>query len=174
MTALQPGRGGLVWLRQAGPGDAAMLAALQALCACQDPHLESWAVSAWQALLTDRGAIALLAGAAAEEAAGFALVRVACDESEIYTIGVRPDRRRRGLARVLLEQASRLSHEAGARVLFLEVACSNAAAIALYRETGFELAGRRPDYYRKQGVLEDALVMVRPLYASSPSPGHSR
>ena len=50
------------------------------------------------------------------------------------------------------------------RVLWLEVAHDNDAALALYLRAGFETAGRRPGYYaRGQGEYADALVMRRLL-----------
>jgi ribosomal-protein-alanine N-acetyltransferase len=36
---------------------------------------------------------------------------------------------------------------------------SNAVGIALYRKRGFELVGRRPDYYSTRDGKEEALVM---------------
>jgi len=70
------------------------------------------------------------------------------EEAEILDIAVPARHRRKGCARFLLKNFLRLAHDRGIRELFLEVRESNAAALALYRELGFESTGRRPNYYR--------------------------
>jgi [ribosomal protein S18]-alanine N-acetyltransferase len=50
-----------------------------------------------------------------------------------------------------------LAQERGTRAVFLEVRESNAGALALYHEFGFEASGRRPRYYREP--TEAALVL---------------
>lgn len=146
-------------MRGAGPDDATALAALQSACAARDGRIEAWSAAEWQQLLDDPGAAALLAGLPGEEAAGFALIRVVLDEAELFAIGVSPERRRHGIAEALLNAVLHRVTAAGARAFFLEVACSNTAALALYRKSGFEVVGRRPDYYGLGDCLEDALVM---------------
>jgi ribosomal-protein-alanine N-acetyltransferase len=49
----------------------------------------------------------------------------------------------------------------GARMAFLEVRETNAAAVAFYRGLGFDPIGRRPAYYADTG--EDALLLFRGL-----------
>jgi ribosomal-protein-alanine N-acetyltransferase len=78
---------------------------------------------------------------------------VAPGESEILNLAVDPGERRSGVARALLNEA--LAGAPGA--WFLEVRASNAAAIRLYEQAGFERAGRRDGYYREPA--EEALVM---------------
>lgn len=146
-------------MRPAGPEDAAEFAGLQSACAALDKRLEAWSVAEWQALLEDPAAAALLAGFPGEEAAGFAMIRIVCDEAELFAIGVSLERRRRGIADALLNAVLRLADAGGARAFFLEVACSNAAAFELYRKTGFDVVGRRRDYYGSGDSREDALVM---------------
>ena len=69
----------------------------------------------------------------------------------------RPGRRRRGIARALLEQ---MIERAGPEQQYtLEVRTSNTPAIALYEQFGFRSAGTRPRYYRDTG--EDAVIMWR-------------
>ena len=92
--------------------------------------------------------------------AGFALYRVAADESELLTIAVRPAHRRHGMGRRLLTAIVDRVREAGARTLFLEVGADNPAARALYEAAGFEAVGARPAYYRRdEGAAADAIVM---------------
>ena len=70
------------------------------------------------------------------------------EEAEILDVAVPARHRRKGHARFLLKNFLDLARKRGIRELFLEVRESNAAALALYSEFGFEAAGRRPNYYR--------------------------
>ena len=87
---------------------------------------------------------------------GMVLARVAADDSEILTLAVDPSCRRRGLGRLLMQQAMRTAAGRGAKVMFLEVADSNQPACALYAAIGFAEAGRRAAYYPGGG---SALVL---------------
>ena len=78
---------------------------------------------------------------------GMILARVAADESEILTLAVHPERRRRGIASALLRTAMDRAAVLGAVSMFLEVATTNDAARALYRSHGFIEAGLRRHYY---------------------------
>jgi ribosomal-protein-alanine N-acetyltransferase len=77
-------------------------------------------------------------------------------EAHVVTLAVRPERRRRGFARALIEAALGDPVSAGARYLHLEVRPSNVAARVLYRSLGFDETGVRPRYYGD----EDALLMT--------------
>jgi ribosomal-protein-alanine N-acetyltransferase len=108
------------------------------------------------------GLIGLIDGAPA----GLVIARVAAGEAEILTLGVVPDARRRGLARLMLDEAASHAAAEGAERLFLEVAEDNLPAQALYMHAGFAKVGRRPDYYgRAGGSRVAALVLARPLAA---------
>jgi [ribosomal protein S18]-alanine N-acetyltransferase len=73
----------------------------------------------------------------------------------LMNVAVRPERRRRGIARGLI---LRLLEEAGGELPFtLEVRVSNHGAIEMYEDLGFRSAGVRPRYYQDNG--EDALIM---------------
>lgn len=87
---------------------------------------------------------------------GFALWRDLDSEAEILTFGVDPGYRRQGIARAMLSKLIDDAAGIGAARLFLEVAQSNAPAIALYQLAGFEVISRRAHYYRSG---DDALVM---------------
>lgn len=81
----------------------------------------------------------------------------AVDEAHITNLAVRPDHRRKGLARRLvshlLDEAKRL----GCLRATLEVRPSNEAAVKLYTSLGFEPVAFRPRYYLDND--EDALIM---------------
>jgi [ribosomal protein S18]-alanine N-acetyltransferase len=73
----------------------------------------------------------------------------------LMNVAVAPDRRRRGIASMLI---ARLLEEGGRELPFtLEVRVSNRDAIAMYERLGFRSAGVRPRYYQDNG--EDALIM---------------
>ena len=95
-----------------------------------------------------------------QEAGGFVLARVVADEAEILTLAVDPHRQGQGAGHLLLQAAMGEAQRRGAVAIFLEVAPSNAAALALYGSAGFVQVGRRPRYYPGGG---DALVLRGPL-----------
>ncbi len=94
---------------------------------------------------------------------GYIGLKLISDEAHVMTIAVRPERRRRGLARTLVEAALADPASAGARRVYLEVRPSNAGARALYGALGFVETGLRPAYYGD----EDALLMTRDLRRAS-------
>ena len=80
------------------------------------------------------------------------------DEAHVATIATHPDHRRQGIARKLLTYALRYMSKEGAITSFLEVRESNTAAQEMYREFGYEAAGRRKRYYKDTD--EDAILMT--------------
>lgn len=79
------------------------------------------------------------------------------DEGHITNVAVRPEFRRRGLARRLLQDLTDYALSVGIRSLTLEVRVSNTPAIKLYESFGFKVEGRRKHYYADNN--EDALIM---------------
>ncbi len=127
-----------------------------------------WDAKAFAALLDGPGVFALgmeeRGVLGAERLCGLILMRAIAGEAEVLTLATTPGRRRRGVARALLDAAQRLAFAHGARKAFLEVAHDNIAAIALYERAGFSRVGRRPGYYaRPFGSQADALVLSRTL-----------
>jgi tRNA threonylcarbamoyladenosine biosynthesis protein TsaB len=95
---------------------------------------------------------------------GFVLFRKAADEAEILTICTRPVFRQKGHGKLLVQHLESLLKKEGVKSLFIEVAISNHAALALYASGGFEKAGVRKNYYeRGDGKREDALIMRKGL-----------
>ncbi|MBA2465833.1 MAG: ribosomal protein S18-alanine N-acetyltransferase [Nocardioides sp.] len=91
---------------------------------------------------------------------GYVVVRVVDDVADLHRIGVHPGHRRRGVARMLLDQAMDAAVTDGAVRLLLEVAADNDGALAFYGSVGFVEIGRRARYYRSGA---DAVVMERRL-----------
>lgn len=89
---------------------------------------------------------------------GMVVIWLILDEAHIATIATHPDYRRSGIARVLLARSLEDCIRKGARTALLEVREHNQEAQNLYYLFGFEIAGRRPGYYRDN--QEDALLMT--------------
>jgi [ribosomal protein S18]-alanine N-acetyltransferase len=92
--------------------------------------------------------------------AGFILCRAMAGEAEILTLAVRPSRRRRGVARALVEAAAALVAQS-VDTMFLEVAEDNSGAVALYESSGFSAVGRRGAYYARAGAPAVAAIIMR-------------
>ncbi|MFZ5448900.1 MAG: ribosomal protein S18-alanine N-acetyltransferase [Thermodesulfobacteriota bacterium] len=86
---------------------------------------------------------------------------VVLDEMHILNLAVHPAYRRQGIARRLLSEGLAQAQALGARIAWLEVRPSNAAARALYESFGFKEVGRRPQYY--DDSQEDALLLTLDL-----------
>ena len=88
---------------------------------------------------------------------GYGEVRTVLDEGTLERIAVAPQFRRHGAAEALLR---RFLDDGRGELAFLtlEVRAGNAPAIGLYEKLGFEVVGRRRNYYREEG--EDALLMT--------------
>lgn len=142
-------------LSQAGPGDAAALAALHAAS-----FQRGWSEAEFEQLLFDRAVMTDRAGLG-RDLVGFIMSRRAADEAEILSVAVARPWRKRGLATRLL--TLHLRKLAGARVrrVFLEVDEANAAACRLYRRAGFREVGRRPGYYGGGARARTAALVLR-------------
>lgn len=90
---------------------------------------------------------------------GYLIVSRYVDDWHIMNLAVDPAWRRRGVARLLLEDFFGRSDGGREHGCTLEVRTSNAAAISLYEGLGFESHGVRRGYYVDNN--EDALVMWR-------------
>jgi ribosomal-protein-alanine N-acetyltransferase len=94
---------------------------------------------------------------------GFALALCPGAESEILALGVVAERRRIGIGSTLVDAICLEAQLRGVDHVLLEVAMDNAAARALYAARGFIEVSRRCNYYRRNELLVDALVLRRAL-----------
>ena len=85
---------------------------------------------------------------------GYVGSQTVLQEADMMNIAVGEGFRRRGIARMLVEE---LIRRLDAYQLTLEVRASNAPAIALYESLGFTQVGLRKNYYHKP--KEDALIL---------------
>lgn len=119
---------------------------------------EAWTRSQCSGILPMQGVTLTLASLRGE-VVGFALARAIFDEAELLLLAVDPDHHRRGVGRALLDHFTTSSRQCGARHIHLEVRDGN-EAVDLYRNAGFQLVGRRNDYYKSSnGERFDALTM---------------
>ncbi len=83
------------------------------------------------------------------------------DEGQITNIATHPNFRHRGYASMVLQELCAEAEKRGIKNIFLEVRCSNSAAIELYLKYGFECTGVRRGFY--SSPREDAYVMQKTL-----------
>ena len=88
------------------------------------------------------------------EVVGYVGSQTVLQEADMMNIAVADTYRRRGIAKMLVEE---LILQLDAYQLSLEVRSSNAPAIALYENLGFQQVGLRKNYYRNP--KEDALIL---------------
>jgi ribosomal-protein-alanine N-acetyltransferase len=93
------------------------------------------------------------------ELVGYLVISRYVDAWHVMNVAVAPDRRRRGIARMLLEHLFELTARDERRGYTLEVRVSNEGAIKLYERLGFVSRGVRRGYYTDN--REDALIMWR-------------
>jgi len=147
-------------IRRASPADLDAILAIQQASA-DAPH---WSHSQWLAAIRpDQETSPMRAVFAAEgngSLLGFAVASRAARLAELESVVVSPSARRKGIGKVLCQQAMAWSRDAATK-LELEVRASSDGALALYRSLGFVEQGRRRDYYRNP--IEDAVLMVARL-----------
>ena len=102
-----------------------------------------------------------LAPGSAARLLGFAVgkvdrIGIAC-EGELESVAVAEDARRTGIGAALCRAVLEGCTELGAEVVQLEVRRASVAAIALYRQLGFQETGQRRRYYRDPP--DDAVLM---------------
>lgn len=88
---------------------------------------------------------------------GYCAVLMVVDELHIHELGIHRHWRRRGVGSVLFDSVIRTAKGLGASKAGLEVRASNLGAIRFYGRFGFELVGKRKQYY--SDPVEDALIL---------------
>ena len=142
-------------LRVMGEKDIDAIVEIQAA----SPEIAQWTAGDYARL----SATGMMAWVAELEGAiaGFLVARRIANDIEILNVAVRPDARRCGIGRALMQFAFAWGKQFDARSTFLEVRASNRAALQFYKQHGFEETGRRPLYY--SNPAEDALVLTAPI-----------
>ncbi len=91
------------------------------------------------------------------EVVGYIGSQIVPDEADMMNVAVSHDCRRRGIGRGLVAGLISALQDREVRSLSLEVRVSNDPACALYEGLGFQIVGRRPNYYQKP--KEDAFIL---------------
>ena len=91
-------------------------------------------------------------------AVGYAGLMYVLDEGYISNVAVSPDRRREGIADMLLTELYARAKAKKLSFLTLEVRESNIPAQSLYKKHGYTEVGRRKAYYSRP--KEDAVLMT--------------
>lgn len=89
---------------------------------------------------------------------GLAIFWIVHDEVHVLNVATAPEHRRRGVARVVMDEVLARGRGRRCTLATLEVRRSNEPALQLYKSLGFRAVGIRPNYYVDEG--EDAIVMV--------------
>jgi len=89
---------------------------------------------------------------------GFAVLRQVGDDGELLQIAVKKSSRGCGVGDILMDSVLDYAAENTYKSVFLEVRCSNTAAVRLYEKHGFRSVRIRKNYY--DNPIEDAMVMV--------------
>ena len=92
-----------------------------------------------------------------DELVGYYLVQTAKFEQELHTFAVKPELRRRGIGRLMMDHMLEKARGRGVEYIYLQVRPSNQEAKELYKSFGFVGIGMRRNYYHDNS--EDALVM---------------
>jgi len=162
-------------IRRLGPADAADYRSIR-LAALQGDALafgSTYAAESGRSLseFARRLETSIVYGAYAEDRivgmAGFKPYEGARERHKAFVWGtyVRPEERRRGAARALIEAV--LDDARGSiEQLVLAVVSDNSAAVALYRELGFEVYGTEPRALKSDDAYADEILMVRFLFTA--------
>lgn len=100
-----------------------------------------------------------------EIVSAFLVARCSVGECELENVVVADGVQRRGLGARLMTALIEYARARHALSIFLEVRASNSPARRLYEKFGFEVASRRPQYYRNP--TEDAVLYRLELHESA-------
>lgn len=117
-----------------------------------------WTHEQLMAQLSDFMHIFLAAEDENGRAVGYAGLMYVLDEGYISNVAVSPDRRREGIADMLLTELYERAKAKKLSFLTLEVRESNIPAQSLYKKHGYTDVGRRKAYYSRP--KEDAVLMT--------------
>lgn len=131
------------------------IAQLEKRCFC-DP----WSESSVQAELENPLSIWLVA-LEDNNVIGYVGAQSVPPESDVMNLAVAPASRKRGIAKALMSELLLVLQGSGICTVSLEVRASNLPACTLYQALGFQIVGRRPNYYHNP--KEDALIMRKEL-----------
>ena len=118
--------------------------------------LHPWSLKTFEGEIKNKNSLNLVLSRENGELISYVFCWLYGQELEIQNIATHPAHRRKGYAKILLENTLKTACQKGAIKAFLEVRVSNLNAIELYRQFGFEVRFLRKKYYSDQ---ENALQM---------------
>ena len=89
----------------------------------------------------------------------YGVMSVAAGEAHIFNVCVNAEFRRQGFGEEMMQHLIEKAKAKNAETAFLEVRPSNVSSISLYEKLGFEITGKRKDYYPSENGREDAVIM---------------
>jgi [ribosomal protein S18]-alanine N-acetyltransferase len=143
-----------VELRRLDAADLDLVEAIE-----RESYRTPWSRSMFDAELRKPSSLALGAFTEDDALVGYAFVSRYVDAWHVMNVAVADAFRRRGIASALLGRLFEVTESDSRRGYTLEVRVSNAGAIRLYEQLGFEPRGIRRGYYTDN--REDALIMWR-------------
>ena len=118
----------------------------------------AWSETEFSAMLSASNALSVTCDA------GFAVGQVILDEAELFLIMTKPEHRKQGVGQRILATFEQQAFQNAVRRIILEVADTNAAALALYSANGYQQIAVRKNYYNfPNGSHADAIVMEKHL-----------
>lgn len=144
-----------ITLRELCREDCKTLAALEA-----QTFSDPWSEQAFEEELGCEYSITLVA-VRGERVEGYLNAHHVLENVHINTFCVRPESRRTGVGRLLLQELVCRAEQLGGEEITLEVRAGNRAACGFYTSSGFRTVGVRKRFYRMPE--EDALIMKKEL-----------
>lgn len=123
-----------------------------------------WSADAWASEIAADDRHVLVMRDADGAVSGVATFQTVEDTADLHRVVVRPDQRRLGIGRRLVQAGLEWAAGLGAERMLLEVDLENTGARRLYDELGFTPIARRSDYY---GPGHHAIVMACDLREGS-------
>ena len=92
---------------------------------------------------------------------GYVISSIVLDECHIMNLCIKKKFRGLGYGGYLLSELHQEIKKLECRVIFLECRPSNASALSLYKNAGYNEAGLRKNYYPVPNGHEDALILAK-------------
>ncbi len=121
---------------------------------------DPWSLNAFKTDLNNDMALPLVAEFE-NTIVGYTNLYIVAGEVQIGNFAVAPGYRKRGVAKLLMDEILKTAAENKCASVFLEVRESNTPAQSLYKSYGFQQIGQRKDYY--SSPRESAIVMVKEI-----------
>jgi len=137
-------------------------AAMEAVHAEAFPPSQAWDASAFRDLLERETIWAEGLISDTHSLQAFLIAQYVKGEAEILTLATLPEKRRQGFAAELMQALEHRLNAWGLHKWLLDVAADNPGGIAFYTDQGFQIDGRRINYYRRSnGQRVDAILMSK-------------